>query len=277
MHVADQILAEAFEVQIGGELAGPEAVFPDWSRLDRFGIVVTEPLGGLGASLLLQLAIAQFYSVRPYRRASLAVYPEIYLFHAGGPHGDFSYFWPPRSSHRSRRQAGPIPRWLPTDTGGPTGSSVAWTRYPNRFAIMWPRPWPRVCVLANSSRRTAGSRRRRPSPISLVDSAHPRIDEVRRGGRPVRRPAGCGWPRAGVRRIPPPTWARPQHAVRPGGQRNRAKLPVPCGARPPDHRAGMRSCPALWPAPGPGRCPGPPAARGCHPPRPRRIPPQPGA
>jgi hypothetical protein len=54
MHVADQVLAEAFEVQIGGERVGPEAVFPDWSRLDRFGIVVTEPLGGLGASLLLQ-------------------------------------------------------------------------------------------------------------------------------------------------------------------------------------------------------------------------------
>jgi hypothetical protein len=53
MHVADQILVEAFEVQIGGERVGPEAVFPDWSRLDRFGIVVTEPLGGLGASLLL--------------------------------------------------------------------------------------------------------------------------------------------------------------------------------------------------------------------------------
>jgi hypothetical protein len=32
MHVADQILVEAFEVQIGGERVGPEAVFPDWSR-----------------------------------------------------------------------------------------------------------------------------------------------------------------------------------------------------------------------------------------------------
>jgi hypothetical protein len=102
MHVADQILVEAFEVQIGGERVGPGAVFPDWSRLDRFGIVVTEPLGGLGASLLLQLAIAQFYSLRPDRRTSMAMYPEIYLFHVGGPHGDFSYFdfWPPRKEVR---------------------------------------------------------------------------------------------------------------------------------------------------------------------------------
>ena len=73
--------------------------------LDRFGIVVTEPLGGLGGSLLLQLAIAKFYSVRPDRRASVPVYPEIYLFHVGGPHGDFSYFdfWPPRKEVRVAR------------------------------------------------------------------------------------------------------------------------------------------------------------------------------
>jgi len=102
MHVADQLWAEAFEVRIGAERVSPDAVFPDWSLLDRFGIVVTEPLGGLGASLLLQLAIAKFYSVRPDRRASMPVYPEIYLFHVGGPHGDFSYFdfWPPRKEVR---------------------------------------------------------------------------------------------------------------------------------------------------------------------------------
>jgi hypothetical protein len=98
MHVADQLFVEAFEVQIGGERVSPEAIFPNWSLLDRFGIVVSEPLGGLGASLLLQVAIANFYSVRPDRRAGMPVYPEIYLFHIGGPHGDFSYFdfWPPR-------------------------------------------------------------------------------------------------------------------------------------------------------------------------------------
>ena len=48
----------AFEVEVGGERVSPEAVFPNWSLLDRFGIIVAEPLGGLGASLLLQLAIA---------------------------------------------------------------------------------------------------------------------------------------------------------------------------------------------------------------------------
>ena len=103
MHAASQLFVEAFEVQIDGERVSPDTVFPDWSPLDRFGIVVTEPLGGLGASLLLQLAIAMFYSVRPDRRAGTPVYPEIYLFHVGGPHGDFSYFdfWPPRKEVRA--------------------------------------------------------------------------------------------------------------------------------------------------------------------------------
>jgi len=102
MHVADQLFIEAFEVQIEDERGSPELIFPDWTLLDRFGIVVTEPLGGLGASLLLQLAIAKFYSVRPDRRVGMPVYPEIYLFHVGGPHGDFSYFdfWPPRKEVR---------------------------------------------------------------------------------------------------------------------------------------------------------------------------------
>ena len=90
MHVADQILVEAFEVQIGGERVCPEAVFPNWSPLDRFGIVVTEPLGGLGASLLLQLAIARFYPaarlrsgelVETYRRITTA---EALSYIAGG-------------------------------------------------------------------------------------------------------------------------------------------------------------------------------------------------
>ena len=60
MHAAGQLFVEAFEVQVEGERVSADTVFPDWSPLDRFGIVVTEPLGGLGASLLLQLAIAMF-------------------------------------------------------------------------------------------------------------------------------------------------------------------------------------------------------------------------
>lgn len=98
MHVAGQLFVDQFKATLEGEPGPITAVFPEWSELDRFGIVVTEPLGGLGASLLTQLAIANFYEVEPGRRTDTPTYPEIYLFHVGGPHGDFSNFdfWPPR-------------------------------------------------------------------------------------------------------------------------------------------------------------------------------------
>src|SRR5947208_2894868 len=41
---------------------------------------------------------------------------------------------------------------------------------PSRFAITLPRPRPRGCVLANSSRCTSGSLQRRPWPATLADS-----------------------------------------------------------------------------------------------------------
>ncbi|MBB6627595.1 hypothetical protein H5V45_09695 [Nocardioides sp. KIGAM211] len=98
MHVAEQLFIDSFDIKVGDEPATYNSVFEGWDRADRFGIVVDEPLGGLGASLLLQLAIAAFYAVDPDRRGPRATYPEIYLFHAGGPHGDYSNFdfWPPR-------------------------------------------------------------------------------------------------------------------------------------------------------------------------------------
>jgi hypothetical protein len=62
-------------------------------------VVIDEPFGALGATHLIQLAIASFYDAKPERRdtsriatlgASLAVYPDVYLFHVGGRWGDHS-------------------------------------------------------------------------------------------------------------------------------------------------------------------------------------------
>jgi len=55
-----------------------------------------------GAGLLLQLAITRFFDCKPERRGEGATYPEFYVFHVGGPHGDFSHFdfWPPRKEVR---------------------------------------------------------------------------------------------------------------------------------------------------------------------------------
>lgn len=98
MHVAAQLFTPSFESTIEQVAVNPELVLPDWDRADRFGLVVDEPLGGLGASLLMQLAIAEFYRIRRLNNAEPIVYPEVYVFHVGGPHGDFSLFdvWPPR-------------------------------------------------------------------------------------------------------------------------------------------------------------------------------------
>jgi hypothetical protein len=74
MHVATQLFPSSFSAR-AHEAVGVDDVFPDWSAWDRFGVVVNQPFGGLGASLLLQLAIAQFYEVRPQRRSTISAYP----------------------------------------------------------------------------------------------------------------------------------------------------------------------------------------------------------
>ena len=99
MHTATQLKGSMFDVKIGGAPATRETLLPDWQPHDRLGVVVTQPLGGIGASLLLQLAITAFYDIRPSRRDENRIhYPDFYLFHVGGPHGShMPYdFWPPR-------------------------------------------------------------------------------------------------------------------------------------------------------------------------------------
>jgi hypothetical protein len=105
MHTARQLDVSMFTVRRGGAVATREDLFPDWTTLDRLGVVVREPFGSIGASHLIQLAITAFYDGRPARRAGRldgedpkAIYPEIYLFHVGGSYGDHSAFdfWPAR-------------------------------------------------------------------------------------------------------------------------------------------------------------------------------------
>jgi hypothetical protein len=74
------------------------SLFPDYQPNDRFGIVVTEPFGSTGASLLISAATTAFFDARPERRKEAPAYPEIFCFHFGGRYGDHSYydFWPPR-------------------------------------------------------------------------------------------------------------------------------------------------------------------------------------
>lgn len=99
MHTATQLSAAQFSIEIEGSMSTREELLPAWGPLDRLGIVVAEPLGGVGASLLIQVAITAFYDCRPQRRADHGtIYPEFYVFHATRRHGDHSWFdfWPER-------------------------------------------------------------------------------------------------------------------------------------------------------------------------------------
>jgi len=98
MHVAHQLSQSQLQIEVAGTERSIDYLLPDYEKLDRFGIVINRPLGSLGASLLIQAAIVQFYRVAPERAKQFPQYPEIYVFHVGGRYGDHSNFdfWPPR-------------------------------------------------------------------------------------------------------------------------------------------------------------------------------------
>jgi hypothetical protein len=99
MHTARQLDESLFSVAVEGRPATRDDVLPDWGPHDRLGVVVHEPLGAIGASYLLQLAITAFYDARPARRDRTApVYPDVYVFHVGARFGDHANFdvYPPR-------------------------------------------------------------------------------------------------------------------------------------------------------------------------------------
>ncbi|WP_296747179.1 hypothetical protein [Mesorhizobium sp.] len=89
---------EMFDISINGRPASVEDLFPGWNQHDRFGLVIDEAFGGIGATHLLQLGMTAYYDVKPSRRTTLTVYPEIYAFHIGKGHGAHAHydFWPAR-------------------------------------------------------------------------------------------------------------------------------------------------------------------------------------
>jgi hypothetical protein len=51
-------------------------------------VVVRRPCGAVGARALICATITAFYDIQRTRGSDLFVYPEYYLLHVGGPHGD---------------------------------------------------------------------------------------------------------------------------------------------------------------------------------------------
>lgn len=97
MHASIQLNLNSLTAE-GSEINGVSDVFPDWSASERLGVVVHEPYGAIGASLLFQAFMATFYASNPGAADDEAQYPPAFMFHVGGTYGDFSSldFWPAR-------------------------------------------------------------------------------------------------------------------------------------------------------------------------------------
>ena len=50
-----------FDVEVDGASSTVPDLFPPWHKHQRFGVVIQEPLGHVGASLLAQAATAAFF------------------------------------------------------------------------------------------------------------------------------------------------------------------------------------------------------------------------
>ena len=68
MHVATLLSATMFDVTVDGRPGNIADALPDWTLHDRLGVVIDEPLGGVGASHLIQIASVAYYDARPARR-----------------------------------------------------------------------------------------------------------------------------------------------------------------------------------------------------------------
>jgi hypothetical protein len=90
VHMAYDIKKQFFSIKVEGEPTDRQDLL-DWDLRDRLGVVVREPVGTIDAGLLIFLAVTAFYDAAKKRRMR-PLYPDIFVFHAGGPWGMHSAF-----------------------------------------------------------------------------------------------------------------------------------------------------------------------------------------
>lgn len=101
MHTIYSMSYPDFDFEIEGQKASLEEIFPGFNQIDRIGVVVRQPGGGMGASALIMSALTRFYDFhRPNlgdEPGKLRIYPEFFVFHVGKPHMNHSWMdvWPP--------------------------------------------------------------------------------------------------------------------------------------------------------------------------------------
>ena len=90
MHTSTELRSDSFSIELDGRPATIADVLTDAGANGRLGIVVREPCGAVGASLLLLAAITAFYDAQRARSERFYIYPDYFLFHVGRPQGDHS-------------------------------------------------------------------------------------------------------------------------------------------------------------------------------------------
>jgi len=96
MHTSTELRGDSFSIELDGRRAMVTDLLAGAGTHGRLGIVVREPCGAVGASLLLLAAITAFYDAQRARSERFYIYPDYFLFHVGRPHGDHSMLdvWP---------------------------------------------------------------------------------------------------------------------------------------------------------------------------------------
>jgi hypothetical protein len=96
MHTSTELRSDSFSIELDGRRATITDLLAGAGDDGRLGIVVREPCGAVGASLLLLAAITAFYDAQRARSERFYIYPDYFLFHVGRRHGDHSMLdvWP---------------------------------------------------------------------------------------------------------------------------------------------------------------------------------------
>jgi hypothetical protein len=96
MHSASELGSSSFTLMRDGQQVVLPELFPGFDEHDRLGVVVHQPGGALGASVLILATITAFYDIQRRRADDFFVYPDYYVFHVGRPLGNHSMLdiWP---------------------------------------------------------------------------------------------------------------------------------------------------------------------------------------
>jgi hypothetical protein len=96
VHSSEELTSASFTVQLDGHQVTIPELFGGFDARDRLGVVVHQPGGAVGASVLILATITAFYDLQRARGDDFFVYPDYYVFHVGQQHGNHAMLdiWP---------------------------------------------------------------------------------------------------------------------------------------------------------------------------------------